>query len=134
MRATINGQSFWQMREVPGGDGRNGQNSLHVHVGLGNATNADLVRIEWPSGTVQELRDVAANQFLTMMEPAHLQALGAGVLRIQSWKGMAFEVQASTNLSQWLPLTTVTNLTGTLEFTGPNPANDLRSFYRTVLR
>jgi hypothetical protein len=28
----------------------------------------------------------------------------------------------------------VTNLTGTLEFTDPNPANDLRSFYRTVLR
>ncbi|MEO6033646.1 MAG: CRTAC1 family protein, partial [Verrucomicrobiota bacterium] len=59
VRATINGQTFWQMREVLGGDGSPGQNSLHVHVGLGNATNADLVRIEWPSGTVQELSNVA---------------------------------------------------------------------------
>jgi hypothetical protein len=51
VRATINGQSFWQMREVPGGDGFMGQNSLQIHVGLGNATNVDLVRIEWPSGS-----------------------------------------------------------------------------------
>jgi hypothetical protein len=33
---------------------------------------------------------------------------------------MAFEVQASTNLGHWLPVTTVTNLTGMLEFTDPN--------------
>jgi hypothetical protein len=77
---------------------------------------------------------VAANQFLTVTEPARLQTLGAGVFRIQSWKGMAFEVQASTDLDQWSPLTTVTNLTGTLEFTDPNAANQLRRFYRTVLR
>ena len=83
---------------------------------------------------MQELRNAAAEQFLTLTEPARLQALGAGVLRIQSWKGMSFEVQSSTDLDQWSPLTTVTNLTGTLEFTDPNTANDLRRFYRTVLR
>ena len=65
---------------------------------------------------------------------ARLQALGAGVLRIQSWKGMAFEVQTSTDLDQWSPLTTVTNLTGTLEFADPDAANHLRRFYRTLLR
>jgi hypothetical protein len=134
VRATINGQTFWQMREISGGDGVRGQNSLHVHVGLGNATNADLVRIEWPSGTVQELRDIAANQFLTVTEPAQLQVSGPGEFRVQSWKGMAFEVQASTNLIQWSPMTTVTNLTGTLEFTDPDAANHLQRFYRTVLR
>ena len=32
---------------------------------------------------------------------------------------MSFEVQASTDLKQWSPMTTVTNLTGTLEFTDP---------------
>ena len=77
---------------------------------------------------------MAPKQLLAVTEPARLQALGAGVLRIQSWKGMAFEVQASTDLDQWLPITTVTNLTGTLEFTDPDAANDLRRFYRTVLR
>ena len=47
---------------------------------------------------------------------------------------MAFEVQASTNLNQWSPLTTVTNLTGTLEFTDPDAANHLRRFFRVLLR
>jgi hypothetical protein len=35
VRATINGRTFRQMREVSGD-----QISLHVHVGLGNVTNA----------------------------------------------------------------------------------------------
>ena len=83
---------------------------------------------------MQELRNAAAEQFLTITEPARLQALGAGVLRIQSWQGMPFEIQASTDLDQWSTLTTVTNLTGTLEFTDRDAANHLRRFYRTVLR
>ena len=47
---------------------------------------------------------------------------------------MAFEVQASTDLKQWAPVTTMTNLTGVLEFTDSDAANRLRRFYRTVLR
>jgi hypothetical protein len=134
LRATIRGRTTWQMREISGGGGYTSQNDLRAHFGLGDATMIDTLRIEWPSGIVQELHDVAAKQFLTVTEPARLQALGAGVLRIQSWKGMSFEVQASTDLNQWSPLTTVTNLTGTLEFTEPNVANDFRRFYRTVPR
>ncbi|MBI2950009.1 MAG: VCBS repeat-containing protein [Verrucomicrobia bacterium] len=133
LKATLRGKPVEQLRETSGGDGRSGQ-TLIAHFGLGDATSIDTLRIEWPSGIVQELRDVVPKQFLTVTEPARLQALGAGVLRIQSWKGMAFEVQASTNLEQWSPLTTVTNLTGTLEFMDPNAANHLQRYYRTVLR
>ena len=132
-KATIGGKTFWQLREISNGDGRS-NGTLTAHFGLGDATIIDTLRIEWPSGIVQELHDVAAKQSLTVTEPARLQALGAGVLRIQSWKGMAFEVQSSTNLEQWLPVTTVTNLTGTLEFTDPDAANHSRRFYRTLLR
>jgi hypothetical protein len=134
VKATIRGQTTWQMRENSGGGGYTSQNDVRAHFGLGDATMIDTLRIEWPSGIVQELHDVAAKQFLMVAEPARLQALGAGALRIQSWKGMRFDVQASTDLSQWSPLTTVTNLTGTLEFTDPNVANDFRRFYRTLLR
>jgi hypothetical protein len=133
LKAIIAGQSRWQMRQIDGGDGSSG-GSLEAHFGLGDATIIDTLRIEWPSGIVQELHDVATNRFLTVTEPARLQALGAGVLRIQSWKGTAFEVQASSDLDQWSPLTTVTNLTGTLEFTDPDTTNHLQRFYRTVLR
>ena len=47
---------------------------------------------------------------------------------------MAFELQASIDLQQWVPMTTVTNLTGPLEFTDPNAANFSRRFYRAVLK
>ena len=47
---------------------------------------------------------------------------------------MAFEMQASIDLKQWSPVTTVTNLTGTLEFTDPDAANLMQRFYRAVLK
>ena len=47
---------------------------------------------------------------------------------------MASEVQASIDLKQWWPVTTVTNLTGTLEFTDPDAAGILQRFYPTVVK
>ena len=41
-----------------------------VHFGLGAATRADRIEIRWPSGIGQVLTDVAANQILTVREPA----------------------------------------------------------------
>ena len=83
---------------------------------------------------MQKLSGVALNQFLTVTEPARLQVLGPGAFRVRSWKGMAFEVQASIDLKQWSPVATVTNLTGTLEFTDPDASNHLRRFYRAVVK
>jgi len=40
-----------------------------VHFGLGTAKIADEIEIRWPSGTVQVLRDVAADQVLSVKEP-----------------------------------------------------------------
>ena len=87
--------------------------------------------VEWLSGIVQEFHDAVPRLFLMLIGS---RRLGAEVLRAQSWKEIAFGVQSSTDMEQWSPLSTVTNLTGTLEFTDPNAANDSRRFYRTVLR
>jgi hypothetical protein len=38
-------------------------------VGLGDATVVRSIEVRWPSGTVQQLRDVNANQALTIREP-----------------------------------------------------------------
>jgi hypothetical protein len=46
---------------------------------------------------------------------------------------MAFEVQATTDLEQWTPVTTVINLAGMLGY-GPDAADHLWRFYRTLLR
>jgi hypothetical protein len=41
-----------------------------VHFGLGTNASADLVEIRWPSGTVQQLRDVAGDRMALVKEPA----------------------------------------------------------------
>ena len=42
-----------------------------VHFGLGSNNRADLIEIHWPSGIVQTLNNVAADQVLKVTEPAH---------------------------------------------------------------
>ena len=44
-----------------------------VHFGLGPQALVPLIRIDWPSGAVQELRNVKANQRLVVREPAGLE-------------------------------------------------------------
>ena len=41
-----------------------------VHFGLGSNAIADLIEIQWPSGIVQQLRNVASDQVLVVEEPA----------------------------------------------------------------
>jgi hypothetical protein len=65
-RATIDGRDVTQLRQV-GGWGKNPAD-LRVHFGLGDAATVDTLRIEWPSGHVQEMSDVSANQFLSITE------------------------------------------------------------------
>ncbi len=62
IRAEIGGQSYWQMREISSSE-------LTAHFGLGDAASIQVVRIEWPSGIVQELTDVETTKFLTVVEP-----------------------------------------------------------------
>jgi hypothetical protein len=72
-KATIGGKTLWQLREISGGGGLGSQNDLRAGFGLGDATNVDLIRIEWPSGIVQDFHDVLSRQFLTVIEPeAHI--------------------------------------------------------------
>jgi len=66
--ATIGGSPVQQMREVSGGQGRFSNSDIRVHFGLGDATVVDTLRIEWPSGSVQILSNLAANQRLTVSE------------------------------------------------------------------
>jgi len=68
VKATINGNAVWQLREVSAQNAFNGHNSLRQHFGLGNATVIDSLKIEWPSGKVDRLTNVAVDQFLTVTE------------------------------------------------------------------
>ena len=57
-------------REVEGSSGHLSQPSLTQEFGLGALAEADTVEIVWPSGTMQTLVGVAANQRLTVRELA----------------------------------------------------------------
>jgi len=129
------GALTWQVREISGGGVV--QNSLIAHFGLGGATNAQTVRIEWPSGIVQTLTNVAAKQLLTVTEPPLLQAgLTNGSLRLllTGSIGLAYEVESSTNLVEWTSLGTITNTTRTMQFVDSVAANQPQRFYRAVLK
>jgi ASPIC/UnbV protein/VCBS repeat protein/flagellar hook capping protein FlgD len=58
-----------RIREVSGGSGYFSQNSLTVEFGIGAAAIADSLIVSWPSGIVQSLTAVAANQRLALVEP-----------------------------------------------------------------
>ena len=133
-RATIAGVPRWQMREISGGNGI-GQNSLIAHFGLGNATNAQTVRIEWPSGIVQELTNVAAKQLMTVIEPPLLQATltnGNFQLLVTDTIGSTSGIEASIDLTGWTSLGIVTNTSRTVRFADPASATDQKRFYRAV--
>lgn len=58
-----------QHNHVSSAVGYASSSELTVHFGLGGATEATLVEVLWPSGKTQTLRDVKANQRLTLQEP-----------------------------------------------------------------
>ena len=57
-----------QIDEVRSGGGYFSQNDLRVHFGLGQAAKVDLLEIRWPSGQVDTLKNVDANQVLYVKE------------------------------------------------------------------
>ena len=66
IRVSANGRV--QRRDVMGNYSFLSQSQLRAHFGLGSATQADLVEIRWPAGGKQELRNVAADQWLVVSE------------------------------------------------------------------
>jgi hypothetical protein len=60
-----------QTRYVTGNAWRGETDSEHPRFGLANHAMVDTLRVEWPSGTVDLLTGVAANQRLTVVEGGH---------------------------------------------------------------
>jgi enediyne biosynthesis protein E4 len=67
-----------QIDEVRSSSGYFSQNDLRVHFGLEKAEKVDLLEIRWPSGAVEELKDVKANQLIYVKE-------GQGIIKTQQF-------------------------------------------------
>jgi hypothetical protein len=130
------------MREISGGGGYTSQNDLRAHFGLADATNVETLRIEWPSGTVQELHDLASGRFLAVTEPGgepHLALMrvnGQVQLTLTGKQGFRYDIETSPDLANWTSAlsVTVTNPSGTLIFPAPGETSDPRRFYRATLK
>ena len=68
VKANINGNPVWQMRELSAQTSYCGQNDLRPHFGLGNATNIDSIKLEWLNGTVEYYTNITTNQFITIVQ------------------------------------------------------------------
>ena len=138
----------WQMREISGGSSYDNQNAPEAHFGLKEAIIIDTVRIEWPSGIVQELHNVSAKQILTVTESAGPTptarpsftgitrlADGRARLVINGESGKTFRIEVSNNLADWSMLQSIqiTSADGPQEFVDETPTNATARFYRLVV-
>lgn len=73
VKALINGQEVWQLREISSQSGYCGQNMLTAHIGLGNAARCSEIVIEWPSGIVDRYTDVTSNRIVIALESQSLR-------------------------------------------------------------
>jgi len=53
---------------VRSGDGYISQSDLRLHFGLGKSTRVEKIVIRWPSGLVETLSDLPANQYYVVRE------------------------------------------------------------------
>jgi hypothetical protein len=138
LKATIGQKTFWQLREISsrGGSG----NAIEAHFGLGDSTNIDQIRIDWPSGIVQELTNETADQYKIITEPSRWTAGASGVpqLTLHGGRELTYEIQSSDDLLEWSFLSTITttNIDGSaLILSDPkSPDGPQRRFYRALLR
>jgi len=135
LTADINGKAERQIREISGGGGYGSQNSLRAHFGVGQASIIPSLRIRWPSGIVQDLANLAVDKLLLVREPPQLlqvSQLQDGIFHgeFRGGRNLVYEVQVSENLTEWTPLTTLTNRDGLGVFEDVQLTNAAARLYR----
>jgi hypothetical protein len=66
LELTAAGRTF--VDQVTSGSSYLAQNDLRVHFGLGAAARADQLEITWPSGRVEQLKNLPVNHIITVHE------------------------------------------------------------------
>ncbi len=78
-----------QKFEIAGSSGYLGQNSPYLTVGLGQATQADVVRMLWPTGVLQDEVDVAGDREQKFME---IDRRGSSCPTLFVWDGERYKL------------------------------------------
>ena len=80
-----------QKFEIAGSNGYLGQNSLELTIGLGPAKQADVVRMLWPTGVLQDEIEVPANKKQNYIE---MDRRGSSCPTLFVWDGEHYELVA----------------------------------------
>jgi tetratricopeptide (TPR) repeat protein len=80
-----------QKFEIAGSSGYLGQNSPYLTVGLGRAKQADIVRMLWPTGVLQDEVEVAADREQKFLE---LDRRGSSCPTLFMWDGKSYSLVA----------------------------------------
>lgn len=75
IKATVNGNSVWQIREINAQNSFQSQNDLRVHFGLNDATIIDTIKVNWPSGIIEYYTNINVNQFYSIEEGASISTI-----------------------------------------------------------
>ena len=78
-----------QKFEIAGSSGYLGQNSPYLTVGLGQATQADVVRLLWPTGVLQDEVEVTGDREQKFME---IDRRGSSCPTLFVWDGERYEL------------------------------------------
>jgi tetratricopeptide (TPR) repeat protein len=78
----------WQKFEVAGAAGFMSQGPPEILAGLGKNSNADIVRMLWPTGVLQDEIDVAVNKPASFLE---LDRRGSSCPTLFTWNGEKYE-------------------------------------------
>lgn len=126
------------MRQTVSSEGWLTANSLDILIGLGDATVIDTLRVEWPSGRVQEFHNLPTKQTLVVVERTELTIAPASAsafdLAITGPRQQRYRLEASADLTDWSPVAslTITNANGTASYTHTPASGDPGLFFRAT--
>ena len=105
-----------QLREVNGGIHHAAQNHKRIHFGLEKNSIISNIVLFWPSGMVNEMRDIKANQILTIIEPTlpmppnHQTRLGIEPEKVKCREGFELIMKLSNGQASCVKSTSINSL------------------------
>lgn len=93
LTALVQGKEIHQVREINTCIGFRSQSDLTAHFGLGDAAVIKSIRINWPSGRIDELTELEPNQYVRIKE-------GKGI--IEKYPGKEIQLHSQPSIVQYI--------------------------------
>ena len=69
IKATINGKTVWQVRELTSQATAYSNNHHQLHFGLKDADSIETVKVRWPTGKISTLLMLEVDQKISLQQP-----------------------------------------------------------------